>query len=133
MVLDLDYTSLGLEYFCNEQDSLWSMPDAELISFALKELEKIGIASAKLLVDACVVRVPEAYPFYSLNYQDDKSILREYLDSFTNLQTMGRAGLFRYDNSDHALLSGMFAASNFMEKESKDLWSINLEEAYLEA
>ncbi len=34
---------------------------------------------------------------------------------------MGRGGLFRYDNSDHALLSGIRAARNLLDLENNGL------------
>jgi hypothetical protein len=45
---------------------------------------------------------------------------------------MGRGGLFRYDNSDHALLTGIYAAKNFLGKSTFDLWAVNTEDGYLE-
>lgn len=74
-----------------------------------------------------------AYPIYALGYQDDAQILKDYLGGFANLQTMGRAGLFCYDNSDHALLTGMFAADNFLNGHRRDLWSLHVDEGYLES
>ncbi len=44
MVPDAGHSSLGLEYFCNEGDTLWTMPDADLIALARRELQSIGLA-----------------------------------------------------------------------------------------
>lgn len=129
MVVDLKKTSLGLEYFCTEEDSLWNMNDMDLIDYAIEELEKIGIISRRHLISGFVVRRPHAYPVYSLDYQENVDIIRRYLDRFCNLQTMGRGGLFRYDNSDRTLLSGIYAARNFLEKANYDVWRGNLEDA----
>jgi protoporphyrinogen oxidase len=134
MVADLAKTSLGLEYFCNQGDELWSMNDVDLINFALKELEMTGIVSRRKLIDGFVVRAPFAYPLYSLSYQNDVKIIRDYLLNFSNLQTMGRNGLFRYCNSDHALLTGIYAARNFLEPaQAHDLWEVNADSDYLES
>jgi protoporphyrinogen oxidase len=131
-VIDRRKTTLGLEYFCNEGDSLWLANDVDLIQFAINELEKIGIASRKHLINAFVVRCAHAYPVYSLDYQKSVDIIRDYLSIFKNFQTMGRGGLFRYDNSDHALLTGIYAAKNFLGKSTFDLWAVNTEDGYLE-
>lgn len=125
-------TSLGLEYFCSEGDDLWEMNDPNLIDFALEELEKIGIVSRKHLIDGFVVRRKNVYPVYSLDYQLSLRVLQEYLSQFSNLQTMGRAGLFRYDNSDHAMLSGIGAARNYMNKSAYNLWIQGPQQEYLE-
>jgi len=110
MVSDLRKTSLGLEYFCGEGDALWTMDDVNLIDFAMTELERLGIASRRHLVNGFVVRRADAYPVYSRDYKAHSSCLKEYLSRFRNLTLMGRAGLFQYDNSDEALLSGIAAA-----------------------
>lgn len=110
MVADIKKTSLGLEYFCNEGNSLWNMNDADLIRHALGELEEIGAVSRRYFIDGFVVRRPNVYPVYLLGYQKNVDIIRNYLARFCNLQTIGRGGLFRYDNSDDALLSGIYAA-----------------------
>lgn len=133
MVVDSRKTSLGLEYFCDEGDELWSMNDIDLINYAVGELEKIGIASKRYLMDGFVVRRPYVYPLYTLDYQEKVDIIRQYLEGFSNFQTIGRGGLFRYDNSDHALLTGIYAANNFLGKESCDIWKISTEQDYIES
>ncbi len=125
-------TSLGLEYFCTEGDELWKMNDIELIDFAIEELEKIGIISRKHLINGFVVRRRNVYPVYSLDYQKPLGVIQGYLSRFVNFQTIGRAGLFRYDNSDRAMLSGIGAAKNYLENTTYDLWSQGPQQEYLE-
>ena len=133
MVRDPSKTSLGLEYFCTEGDKLWRMNDVDLINFAVGELEQLGIVSRRRLIDGFVVRCPNVYPVYSLEYQRHVTTIRSYLEQFSNLQTVGRGGLFRYDNSDHALLTGLYAARNFLGKGPYDIWTVNTDGEYLEA
>jgi protoporphyrinogen oxidase len=132
MTVNPQRTSLGLEYFCTEGDEIWEMNDVDLIDFALEELEKIAIVSRGHLINGFVVRRKNVYPVYSLDYQSSLDVLREYLSLFKNLQTMGRAGLFRYDNSDHAMLSGIGAAKNYMNRSAHNLWSQGPQQEYLE-
>lgn len=133
MVPDISKTSLGLEYFCWMEDEIWRMKDEDVIRFAMKELEKIGLASSKDFVDGFVVRRTHVYPVYSDDYEKNVCVIREYLETFPNLQTLGRGGLFRYDNSDHALLTGIYAAERYLGLKSKDVWSVNTDEEYLES
>jgi len=133
MVADPNKTSLGLEYFCTVGDALWEMNDIDLIDYAMKELEKIGIASRKHLIHGFVVRQADVYPIYHLGYKVHVDIIRRYLSQFSNFQTIGRQGLFRYDNSDHALLTGIYAAKNFLSEGSSNLWSLDADEGYLES
>lgn len=132
MVPDLKKTSLGLEYFCNAEDQFWNTSDIDIIRHAKEELDKMGIVASHYLVTAFVRRYANAYPIYTLHYQKSINTIRNYLSQFSNVQTLGRAGLFRYDNSDHAMLTGINAANNFMGNASCSLWDINPDDDYLE-
>lgn len=132
MVPDPTRTSLGLEYFCSEGDALWRMPDADLIDLGKREIERIGLARAADVEDGCVTRVAKAYPVYDTTYRDHLDVVRGFVDGLTNLQTIGRNGLHRYNNQDHAMLTGMLAVRNLIRGERHDLWSVNTEPEYHE-
>ena len=132
MVPEPGRSSLGLEYFCREGDALWTMSDAELIRLGKRELERIGLAREAEIADGCVFRVPKAYPVYDAGYRDALDQVRGYVDGLENLQTIGRNGLHRYDNQDHAMLTGLLAVRNLMDRERHDLWSVNTEGEYHE-
>lgn len=130
---DTQKTSLGLEYFCNEGDALWSTVDKDLVALAARELVATGlISTADVVTDGCVFRVPKAYPVYDSSYADALSTLRSFLDTITNLRTIGRNGLHRYNNQDHSMIAGRMAARQLLLGEEGDLWSINTEQSYLE-
>jgi len=125
--------SLGLEYFCHEGDSLWNRSDADLLKLAAKELVQLGLIDHEAqAADGCVCRVPKSYPIYDAGYADDLEIIKNYTSVFSNLQTIGRNGLHRYNNQDHAMLTGMFAVRNMLGESAVDLWQINTEKEYLE-
>jgi protoporphyrinogen oxidase len=132
MVPDPAKASLGLEYFCSEGDALWTMPDAELIRLGKEELERIGLARASEITDGCVFRVPKAYPVYDATYREHLDTVRRFVDGLENLQTIGRNGLHRYNNQDHAMLTGLLAVHNLTEGARHDLWSVNTEPEYHE-
>jgi len=125
-------SSLGLEYFCSEGDALWTMPDAELIALGKRELAAIGLAREADIADGCVFRVPKAYPVYDAGYRDALDTVREFVGRLENLQTIGRNGLHRYNNQDHAMLTGLLAVRNLMDRERHDLWSVNTDQEYHE-
>ncbi len=132
MVPDPTKTSLGLEYFCTEGDAIWNTPDAELVELGKRELEHIGVVRAADVEDGCVFRVPKAYPIYDAGYADSLATVREFVDGLDNLQTIGRNGLHRYNNQDHAMLTGLLAVRNLLEGERNDLWRVNTEQEYHE-
>jgi protoporphyrinogen oxidase len=132
MVPNGTQTSLGLEYFCTEGDALWCMPDEDLIALGRREIAHIGLARAEDIVDGCVQRVPKAYPIYDTRYRDHLDVVRRYVDGLVNLQTIGRNGLHRYNNQDHAMLTGIYAVGNLVDDRNHDLWSVNTDQEYHE-
>jgi len=132
MVPDKSKTSLGLEYFCSEGDEVWNMPDTELIELGKREVERIGLASHADVEGGCVFRVPKSYPVYDSRYRESLSTLRNFVESLDNFQTIGRNGLHRYNNQDHAMLTGMLAVRNVVFGEHNDLWSVNTDQEYIE-
>ncbi|CAG0965620.1 hypothetical protein ANRL3_01165 [Anaerolineae bacterium] len=132
MVPDATKTSLGLEYFCTEGDEIWTMPDADLIELGKREIEKIGLAKYADVKDGVVCRVPKAYPVYDSDYREYLAIVRQFMDGLENVQTIGRNGLHRYNNQDHAMLTGMYAVRNMVLGERLDLWNVNTDQEYHE-
>jgi len=132
MVPDLSKTSLGLEYFCTEGDELWNMQDGDLIELGKREVQRIGVANYSDIESGCVFRVPKSYPVYDSDYRESLATLKTFVSSFDNFQTIGRNGLHRYNNQDHAMLTGMLAVRNLALGEQNDLWSVNADQEYHE-
>jgi len=132
MVPDPAKTSLGLEYFCTEGDAVWTMADADLIELARREIDRIGLARSEDIVDGCVVRVEKAYPVYDSDYREYLGVVRQFIDGLENCQSVGRNGLHRYNNQDHAMLTGMLAVRNLVLGQRNDLWSVNTDQEYHE-
>jgi protoporphyrinogen oxidase len=132
MVPDQSKTSLGLEYFCNEGDELWSMADADLVELGTQEVAKMGLAHRADVIDGCVHRVEKSYPVYDSTYREHLNHVRGFIESLDNLVTIGRNGLHRYNNQDHAMMTGMLAVRNIVLGERNDLWSVNTDGEYHE-
>ncbi|MBQ3160483.1 MAG: hypothetical protein IJC00_08435, partial [Clostridia bacterium] len=134
MVKDPENTVwMGLEYFCDEGDELWSKTDEELVDLAKGEIERIGIARAADVLDAHAERIKKAYPAYFDGYAHMDAIVR-FLDGFENLYCIGRNGQHRYNNMDHSMATA-FAAVEILERGGGDktaLWQVNTEQSYHE-
>jgi protoporphyrinogen oxidase len=128
-------TCLGLEYFCFEGDGLWTAPDAELIALAKREIAKIGLVAEADVVDGCVVRQPKAYPVYDEEYRDHVAMIRLDLErSYPSLHLVGRNGMHKYNNQDHAMMTAMLTARNILAGERIfDTWQVNEDAEYHEA
>jgi protoporphyrinogen oxidase len=134
MVRNPDTVWIGLEYFCNEGDGLWSMTDDDFSRFAIDELSKIDIINQEDVLDSTVLRMPKAYPAYWGSYTQF-DIVRDYTDRYNNLFLIGRNGMHRYNNADHSMLTAMIAVDNIVNNiaDKKNIWSVNAEEEYHEA
>ncbi len=131
MVPDPGTTSLGLEYFLWEKDEEWRWEDERLVELGVKECSQLGLIEPNEVIDGTVVRMKKAYPIYDHNYHDSLETIKNYLIQFTNLQTVGRNGLHRYNNQDHSMLTAVYAARNIFG-EHYDIWSVNTESEYHE-
>lgn len=124
--------ALSVEYFCFTSDDLWNMSDEDLIGFGTREMEEAGLLSASTVVKGFVVRESDSYPTYYLGHRAHFEVLFEHLSRFENLTLIGRAGMYRYNNQDHASLTGLYAVRNHLGQSSVDLFSINPEDVYIE-
>jgi len=124
-------SSLGMEYFCNRGDAIWTTPDDDLVRLASEEIEVLGLAKRTDLLWGTVIRQPKAYPVYDAHYQRHLTTIRGWLATLTNFQTIGRNGQHRYNNMDHSMLTGL-AAVHRLQGQAADPWEINVEESYHE-
>jgi protoporphyrinogen oxidase len=126
---------LGLEYFCFEGDTLWNSDDDALIALAKGEIDQIGLVDSTDVVDACVVRQAKAYPVYDDNYRDNVAAVRLDLEmNYPTLYLVGRNGMHKYNNQDHAMMTGMLTARNILAGSRVfDVWGVNEDAEYHEA
>jgi protoporphyrinogen oxidase len=134
MVRDPETVWIGMEYFVNEDDELWTMADADFSSLAARELASIGIIATEDVLDSVVIRVEKAYPSYTGEGYDRFAEIQEFLDTIPNLFLIGRNGMHRYNNQDHSMLTAMEAVENItLGKTSKEnIWGVNAEQEYHE-
>jgi protoporphyrinogen oxidase len=135
MVPDADKACYGLEYFCFEHDGVWDAKDEDLIKLAERELLQIGLAKAGDVLDGTVVRQKKAYPVYDDDYATHVETVREELDSrYPNLHLVGRNGMHKYNNQDHAMMTAMLCVENILaDTKLYDLWEVNSDAEYHEA
>jgi len=125
----------GLEYFCNDTDQLWAMPDDELVDMAFGELASLGIARRAKRIGGAVVRQRKAYPVYDTDYAENVGKVVSHLQStFPTLHLVGRNGMHKYNNQDHAIMTAMLTAKNIMAGQPlHDPWTVNQDAEYHES
>ena len=135
MVPDADKACYGLEYFCFEGDGLWESRDEDLIELGKRELIQIGLAEEGDVVDGTIVRQKKAYPVYNDDYAMHVATIRQELeDRYPNLHLVGRNGMHKYNNQDHAMMTAMLCVENILANTKLyDLWQVNQDAEYHEA
>ncbi|OYX65229.1 MAG: FAD-dependent oxidoreductase [Sphingomonadales bacterium 32-64-17] len=135
MVPDQDIACVGLEYFCFEGDGLWSSSDDQLIAQAKREMDILGLCKPEDVVGGAVVRQEKAYPVYDEDYAENVEAMRAELEErFPTLHLVGRNGMHRYNNQDHAMMTAMLTVENILAGERVyDTWCVNEDAEYHEA
>ena len=134
MVADPNTVWIGVEYFCDEGDELWTRSDAAMTELAVRELAAIDILESTQVLDSVVIRMPKTYPAYFGTYPRFDQ-LRCWLDRIDNLFLVGRNGMHKYNNQDHSMLTAMMAVDNILagRTDKSNLWAVNTEQEYHEA
>ncbi len=134
LVPDPALNCYGMEYFCFEGDGLWNSADSDLSKLAVSELVKLGLADAADVQDACVVRQPKAYPVYDQEYHIHVDVIRQALaEHCPGLHLVGRAGMHKYNNQDHAMMTAMLTVENILTgRDEYDVWRVNQDAQYHE-
>lgn len=127
-------TTLVFEVTCNEGDDTWKKSDQDLAHMVISSFtQEFRLITKADIIDYYVHRMPKEYPVYHIGYKADLAFLKEHLSHYTNLQIAGRNGIFRYNNMDHSIEMGLYAAWNIIEGERKfNIESVNIEREYLE-
>lgn len=135
MVPDPALACVGLEYFCFEGDGLWNSVDDDLIGLAKKEMGILGLCDPADVEGGIVVRQEKAYPVYDESYRDNVEAMRSELETFyPTLHLVGRNGMHRYNNQDHAMMTAMLTVRNIEAGERRyDIWAVNEDAEYHEA
>jgi len=132
MVPDNEHTSLVLECFCSEGDSIWNMSDEEITERCVRDLvDKLNFIEQQDFEGATVVRTRYAYPVYDLDYSRKTALINDYLAGFEGLYISGRGGIFRYNNADHSIEMGLMLGQKLLGHDI-DHMAVNTEEDYHE-
>jgi protoporphyrinogen oxidase len=122
---------ITLEYFCFEEDKIWSDNDSNIIDFAITELKQI-FPNDFNIIHSAVTKNANAYPVIKTGYEDNILIIRDWLKEHKSLTAIGRSGMFKYNNQDHAMATGLYAVRNLLGEGDFDPWEVNVDGEYHE-
>lgn len=124
-------SALSVEYFTFQDDEVWGLSDEDLIQLAIDELDYMKLVPRHKVKSGMVIRETEAYPTYYVGYEQHYEPLKAYLESIDNLQCIGRGGMYKYNNQDHSIITGMLAARNYRGSQY-NIWDVNIDGEYQE-
>jgi protoporphyrinogen oxidase len=134
MAAKKDTTVVSVEYFVFHDDDLWKKTDDELVRFGTEELERTGLVPVGSTQKGWIIRETESYPTYYLGFQEPYDKIKGAMDSLSNCTPVGRGGMYKYNNMDHSLYTGLLAGRNLVAGDRKyDLWQVNIDAEYHEA
>jgi protoporphyrinogen oxidase len=116
MLASLEQTPLCCEYWCDLDDSTWTLSESQLLEQTVSHLRTMGLLEKQTICGGFAVRLPFANPVYTTHYQSILANIQDYLQGFQNLQIVGRGGSFSYSDQDRILLMGMDAAQQILTK-----------------
>jgi protoporphyrinogen oxidase len=107
-------TLVVTEHFCFRGDATWKASDEELTESTIANLVNLRFIKRHEVINRVVVRIPRAYPLFEVGYVEHYRTICGYLGRYSNLHPIGRGGLFKYYNMDHAIASGIAAAEEIL-------------------
>lgn len=109
-------TSLNADITCSTEDLIWKEDDRKIINKVIEGLLKTGLVKKEEIGESFVVRVPDAYPVYHLDYKKDLEATLSAVESSGKIHCIGRTGRFKYNNMDDSIDQGLKIAEKILNK-----------------
>ncbi|WP_199254362.1 FAD-dependent oxidoreductase [Mycolicibacterium mengxianglii] len=123
-------TYLGLEYFTLPDEELWLADDERLAAIVEQDLRALGLSPE--VEHIMCVRSRYAYPISDPARDKSVALIRDWLRTHhPTLHPIGRNGMHRYDNQDHAMLSALHSVAHYFG-EDVDPWQVNTDRGFHE-
>lgn len=124
-------TVLMVEITCQFGDKRWETSEKDLVKKVMTDLKKAQLVTDDDNVDdSKLIKVGRGYPIYGLGYQQNRDTILDYISSIDNLYTIGRPGLFFYNNTDHSIDIGLKLAAHITRKGTSTDWRDGLVEFF---
>lgn len=132
MSSDANISPLTVEYFASPGDRFSTTSDQALIARATDELSRISLITPDQVRGGFVVRSEKAYPLMESGHQAHVAVIKAWLSQMENLLPIGRSGMFKYNNQDHAMATGLLATRTALGVAKFDPWGVNIDAEYAE-
>ena len=99
-------SALSVEISCHKNSDIWHFNDEEIYKLCLDSLEKDNLISKNDIVEWKVLKIPDVYPIYKINYETDLEIIQNEFKKIKNFYSIGRLGKFYYGDIDQMIRFG---------------------------
>jgi len=96
--------------------------NAENIKKIIKQIESMGILKEGEIKESFVKSLERVYPIYKKDFRKNLYKTVNYLESIENLYTIGRPGLFNYNNMDQCWDMAMKMVNQIKQEKTKQDW-----------
>lgn len=103
-------TVLSIEISCHQNSEIWNSSENSIFDMCVENMEKDKILNKTDIVDWKIVKVPNVYPIYKINYEKDLKIIQNELRRYKNFYSIGRIGEFYYGDIDQMIKIGFDTA-----------------------
>jgi protoporphyrinogen oxidase len=114
-------TYLIAEVTLDPNDPLFN-DDAKVTERVINDLIKAKLIKREDIKETLVKKARRIYPVYDITYRDNLVTVLKWLDSIENLYSIGRPGLFNYNNTDHCIDTGMKLADTILAGGDMQRW-----------
>lgn len=115
-------TAIIAEVGCEFEDETYKLPDSALFEKVVQDLEKANLIKKEDVEEYFTIKINRCYPVYEIGYKENLTKVLDYIDSIKNIYTIGRQGLFNYNNADHSLDMANKLAEHIIQNKPKEEW-----------
>ena len=109
--------AISIEISCHKDSQIWKQKDKEIFDLCIQSLEKDKILNKEDVLDWKVLKVPNVYPIYKMNYENDLNVIENEFKNIKNFYSIGRLGQFYYGDIDQMIRLGFDAVEKIISKE----------------
>lgn len=96
--------------------------DKDKINSIITQLEKTNILKKEEIKEYFFKTIVKAYPIYKKGFSSELLPLLEYIESIENFYTLGRQGLFNYNNTDQCWDMALKVTDQIKNNKTKADW-----------
>jgi len=101
---------------------LWYQNQIDEREDVIADLEKAKIIRRRDVTGTLLKKARRIYPVYDLDYRKNLITVLKWMDSIENFFSIGRPGLFNYNNTDHCIDTGMKMADTIIAGGKMEDW-----------